>query len=312
MSPLFNRASTWVKNRFGRRIQKIPIDAGFSCPNRDGKFSDQGCFYCSNDSFSPFYSSPKLTITEQLQRGRAFYEKRYDCHSFFAYFQSYSCTYAPIETLRRSYLEAAGHEGVEGLIIATRPDCIDVQIVALLQEMAEKTFVRIELGVESFDDSVLAAMNRCHSVAAALKTIGLLRSADIPVCIHLISGLPGEKSDHMTKAAIAASASGVDMVKLHHLQIVKGSRLAELYTDSPARYHLYNLDEYIYRVCEFISHLAPEIYLERFISRVPVDRLIAPIFSGIDEAGFQRRLEKRLRELGQYQGAYFRAEAEGN
>ncbi len=303
MKPLFNRASSWVKTRFGQRIQKIPVDAGFSCPNRDGKLSDRGCLYCSNASFSPFYSTAQHAIADQLRDGREYYAKRYGCNRFFAYFQSYSCTYAPVEILRQKYLEAAAGQGIEGLIIATRPDCIDAGIIALLQEMADRTFIRLELGVESFDDAVLAGMNRCHETAAALKSINMLKSAGIPVCIHLISGLPGEKSDHMATAARAVSTSGADMVKLHHLQIVKGSRLEELYAKHPENYHLYSLDEYVDKVCEFIEHLSPDIYLERFVSRVPLDMLIAPVFSGIDEAGFQRRLEARLRELGLYQGS---------
>jgi len=303
MKPLFNRASTWVKNRFGQRIQKIPVNAGFSCPNRDGKLSDQGCLYCNNESFSPFYSTEKQTIADQLHHGREYYAKRYGCNRFFAYFQSYSCTYAPVETLRQKYLEAAAGEGIEGLIIATRPDCIDAEIVALLQEIAERTFVRLELGVESFDDAVLAGMNRCHGAAAALKSISMLKSAGIPVCIHLISGMPGEKDNHMGTAARAVSNSGADMVKLHHLQIVKGSRLAKLYAEHPENYHLYSLDEYLDKVCEFIANLSPAICLERFVSRVPLDQLIAPVFSGIDEAGFQRLLETRLRKLGLYQGS---------
>ncbi len=303
MKTMFNRASTWVKNRFGQRIQKIPVDAGFSCPNRDGRLSDQGCLYCSNASFSPFYSTARHTITEQLVQGREYYAKRYSCNRFFAYFQSYSCTYAPVETLRKKYLEAAGGEGIEGLIIATRPDCIDAEIVALLQEIAGQTFIRLELGVESFDDAVLTGMNRCHGAAEALKSINMLKSADIPVCIHLISGLPGEKADHMTTAARAVSNSGADMVKLHHLQIVRGSRLAGLYAANPENYHLYSLDEYVDKVCEFIVNLSPTIYLERFVSRIPLDQLIAPAFSGIDEAGFQRVLEDRLKSLGAYQGS---------
>lgn len=303
MSPLFNRASTWIKSRFGQRVQKIPIDAGFSCPNRDGNLSGQGCVYCSNQSFAPFYSDSQLAISEQLRRGREYYSRRYGCSIFFAYFQSYSCTYAPLETLRRKYLEAVGCEGIVGLVIATRPDCIDPGIIALLQELAERTFIRIELGVESFDDGVLATINRCHDSATSLQAIKHLHTAGIPVSIHLISGLPGERPDHMTRAARITSDSGADMVKLHHLQIVKGSRLASLYSEHPGHYHLYSLEQYIEKVCEFITNLSPGLYLERFISRVPPDQLVAPLFSGIDEAGFQRRLEQKLTELGLCQGA---------
>lgn len=300
---LYNRASTWIKQRFGGRIQKIPVDAGFSCPNIDGTLSDQGCLYCNNKSFAPFYSSSKLSITEQLQKGRAYFSARYNCQRFFAYFQSHSCTYASLEVLQQKYLEAAGFEGIEGLIIATRPDCINNEITNLLRDISQNTFVRIELGIESFDDKVLKSINRCHGAQTALNAIKTLKSADIPVSIHLISGLPGEQTDHMARAAKITSSSGADMVKLHHLQIVKGSRLADLYNLHPENYKLYTLDEYIDKVCEFIANLSPTVYLDRFISRIPVNQLIAPIFNGIDEAGFQRQLESRLCELNLYQGA---------
>lgn len=303
MHTLFNRASSWVKARFGTRIQKVAIDAGFSCPNLDGSLSDQGCLYCSNKSFSPFYTNPQLSISEQLHAGRRYYAARYGSHGFFAYFQSHSCTYAPVEILRSKYYEAAACEGIVGLIIATRPDCIDPEIIKLLQELSKTTFIRIELGVESFDDQVLCAINRCHSSAKALGAISLLRSAEIPVCIHLISGLPCEKPDQMIEAAKITSSSGADMVKLHHLQIVKGSRLAGLYQANPDQYDLHSLDEYLDKVCDFISYLAPEIYLDRFISRVPLNQLIAPIFNGVNEAGFQRMLENRLQKRNLYQGA---------
>jgi len=301
--PVFNRASTWVKARFGGRIQKIPVDAGFSCPNLDGTLSELGCLYCSNKSFSPFYSNAQLSITEQLQKGREYFAKRYGCQQFFAYFQSHSCTYAPLEILEKKYREAIRCAGIKGLIIATRPDCISKEITGFLQKLARDIFVRIELGVESFDDAVLTGINRCHNTETALNAINMLHSADIPVCIHLISGLPGELPDHMAKAARITSDSGADMVKLHHLQIVAGSRLAELYKIHPESYHLYTLNEYIDKVCEFIANLSPQIYLDRFIGRVPVNQLLAPMFKGIDEAGFQRLLENRLRERNLQQGA---------
>jgi radical SAM protein (TIGR01212 family) len=302
MKPLFNRASTWVKKRFGQRIQKIPIDAGFTCPNRDGKLSDQGCLYCSNRSFSPFYCNAQLSISEQLSQGRKYFANRYGCTRFFAYFQAYSNTYAPVETLRKKYQKATGCEGIAGLIIATRPDCVNDDVVNLLREIADKFFVRIELGVESFDDQVLANCNRCHDVKTSIEAITRLRKANLPLCTHLISGLPGEKSESMKIAAQMISSLGIDMVKLHHLQIIRGSLYSRAYLDNPASFSLHTLDGYIDEVCKFISYLAPDVYLDRFINRVPIDQLLAPVFDNIDEAGFQTRLEKRLQEIGMYQG----------
>lgn len=301
----YNRAAEWYKTKFGGRIQKIAIDAGFSCPNRDGTLSESGCIYCNNASFAPFYSNSLLSITEQLQKGSSFYQKRYQCQRFFAYFQSYSCTYAPIEILRKKYQEAAAFKGVEGLIIATRPDCLNEEIVNLLHEFSQKTYLRIEIGVESFDDRVLSAINRCHNATTAKNAIAMIRKKNIDVSAHLIFGLPEESSDCQIKTAEEIADSGANFVKLHHLQIVKNSRLAEMFSNNPENMKLHSMYSYLEVVASFIAHLPPEIAIERFINRVPPAQLIAPRWNDIDESYFQRFLIEKLKKQNLWQGAKF-------
>lgn len=302
---VYRRAAEWYKTRFGGRVQKIAIDAGFSCPNRDGTLSTAGCTYCNNDSFSPFYSNPFLSITEQLSAGAKFCQKRYQCQRFFAYFQSYSCTYAPLEILKQKYAEASDFKGVEGLIIATRPDCLTEEIVTLLQEISKKTYLRIELGVESFDDRVLAAVNRCHSAETAKNAIITMRKKGIDVSAHLIFGLPDESYDCAVTTAREIANSGANFVKLHHLQIVKNSRLANIIATDPQSIKLHTINSYLDAVAAFITHLPDEVAIERLINRVPPDQLIAPVWNNIDESSFQRLLIEKLKKQNLYQGAKF-------
>lgn len=300
---LFNYGSHWSRQRFGERVQKIPVDAGFSCPNRDGQLSSSGCIYCNNASFSPFYSSARQSISEQLQVGKDFFAKRYQCRRFLAYFQSFSGTYATIEVLRKKYNEALQFPGIEGLVIATRPDCINKTTIELLQELSIKAYIRIELGVESFDDKVLAAINRCHNSQASSDALNLLRHAGIETCIHLIFGLPAESSDCATAAAKAVSCSGAALVKLHHLQIVEGSQLADSCQNGKIDLRMHTLDSYLEEVTAFIASLDPSIYIERLINRVPAEHLIAPHWGKINESQFQKLLEERLAVKGLHQGA---------
>ena len=286
----FRPASDWTKEYFGKRIQKIPVDGGFSCPNRDGRYSSTGCIYCNNNSFSPFYTHDKKTITEQLEIGIDYFSKRYNCSDFFVYFQTYSGTYAPIDVLEKKYNEALKFSNIKGLIIATRPDCIDDSVIKLLLKIKNKTYIRVEIGVESFDDNVLKAINRCHDSKTAIDAINLLRKNEIDTSVHLIFGLPNESDNSAKEYGNILSDTGAEFVKLHHLQIVKGSRLEEIFNNNPDFVKLHSLDSYIVKIAEFLSYLAPEIYVERFINRVPPKMLIAPKFGDIDENRFSQML----------------------
>ena len=304
MNKLFNSASEWTKIYFGKRIQKVPIDGGFSCPNRDGKLSKEGCLYCNNKTFTPFYTNGKKSITDQLRSGIDFFSKRYKCDNFFAYFQTYSGTYAPIEILEKKYQEALKFPNIKGIIIATRPDCINPSVIDLLLKFKNKTYIRVEVGVESFDDNVLKAINRCHDSKTAISAIAMLRKAEIDTSVHLIFGLPNEPLNAAKIYARTLSEFRTNFVKLHHLQIVKGSRLAELYTNNSNCINLFNLNNYIERVAEFLSYLNKDIYVERFINRVPQDMLIAPKFGDINENMFTKILCEYMNKNSLFQGIY--------
>ena len=248
--PNFTSASDYYREKYGERIQKIPVNAGFSCPNRDGTLSFDGCSYCNNDSFSPFYTSTACSIVEQLEKGASFYAKRYNCRRFWAYFQSFSNTYSDVQNLHTKYSQALSLPFIEGLIIATRPDCINDSVVDLLKTFKKLTYIRVELGAESFDDDVLSAINRHHDVNTVFKAVKILKEAEIETCVHLIFGLPLEKRDSPKTSAEIVSELGVRFVKLHHLQIVKGSLLEQAYKNGSFNGKLHTAESYLDVLCE--------------------------------------------------------------
>ncbi|NCB45535.1 TIGR01212 family radical SAM protein [bacterium] len=291
--PNFNSASDYYREKYGERIQKIPVNAGFSCPNRDGTLSFDGCSYCNNDSFSPFYTSTACSIVEQLEKGASFYAKRYNCRRFWAYFQSFSNTYSDVQNLHTKYSQALSLPFIEGLIIATRPDCINDSVVDLLKTFKKLTYIRVELGAESFDDDVLSAINRHHDVSAVFKAVKILKEAEIETCVHLIFGLPLEKKDSPKTSAEIVSELGVRFVKLHHLQIVKGSLLEQAYKNGSFNGKLHTAESYLDVLCEFLTFLEEGVYIERLINRAPLNYLLAPIWGNVTESNFKKMLLKR-------------------
>ncbi|MGI6446295.1 MAG: TIGR01212 family radical SAM protein [Candidatus Ozemobacteraceae bacterium] len=291
--PNFNSASDYYREKYGERIQKIPVNAGFSCPNRDGTLSFDGCSYCNNDSFSPFYTSTACSIVEQLEKGASFYAKRYNCRRFWAYFQSFSNTYSDVQNLHTKYSQALSLPFIEGLIIATRPDCINDSVVDLLKTFKKLTYIRVELGAESFDDDVLSAINRHHDVNTVFKAVKILKEAEIETCVHLIFGLPLEKRDSPKTSAEIVSELGVRFVKLHHLQIVKGSLLEQAYKNGSFNGKLHTAESYLDVLCEFLTFLEEGVYIERLINRAPLNYLLAPIWGNVTESSFKKMLLKR-------------------
>jgi radical SAM protein (TIGR01212 family) len=287
-------ASEYYQETFGGRVQKIPVNAGFTCPNRDGTISAAGCSYCNNESFTPFYADAPKSITEQLNGGIDFFSKRYQINRFFAYFQAFSNTYAPVEVLRNKYAEALNHPKCEGLVIATRPDCLNHEVLALLQELSLKTHVKLELGIESFDDECLQAINRGHSAQVAGEALENLAKANLRVGVHLIFGLPREKAGAPFDAARILGSYEVLFVKLHHLQIVKGSTLAADYEKGSLAFSLLTLDGYLDRLEEFVRGLNRPIYVERLINRVPLGMLLAPRWGAVTESQVKKMLLERL------------------
>jgi len=301
----FNDYSSYFKRRFKERVQKISIDAGFSCPNRDGTKGLGGCTYCNNDTFNPFYCEPSKSVTEQLNEGIAFFEPKYKTQKYIAYFQAYSNTYGSLDLLKKLYEEALAHPKVIGLVIGTRPDCVDDEILDYLAELSKKYFVVIEYGIESTLDRTLELINRCHthqeSVDAILKTV----KRNIETGIHMIIGLPGESNEEIIAHAAKISKLPIKSLKLHQLQIVKSTVLAKQYAKDPKSIRLFQAEEYIDLIIEFLEHLNPNIIIERFISESPLDLLIAPHWKGLKNFEIVDKIDKKMKATGTYQGKYY-------
>ena len=257
--------------------QRIMVDGGFTCPNRDGTVGSGGCSYCRNDSFAPDYCRKTKSITEQLETGKRFFGQKYKNMEYIAYFQSYSCTYAPIEELRQKYEEALSVEGIKGLIIGTRPDCLQNDVLDLLEEFNDCTELTIEIGVESCHDHVLKRINRGHTYAQAEDAIRRTAARGIKVGVHVILGLPEETIEEMMQGAEMLSRLPIDFIKLHQLQILKGTRMAEDYKAHPEDFVVFpKAEDYVALVIEYRRHLRPDIKIERYVSSAPSDLVIAP------------------------------------
>jgi hypothetical protein len=288
-----------MKSRFGGPVFKVSVDAGFTCPNRDGTIGTSGCIYCNNDSFRPNSCHPALSIGEQINSGIGFIRKRYGVDKFLAYFQPYTNTYAPVGELERLYTEALVNPEVIGLAIGTRPDMIDDQKIGLLQSLAEKYFVLIEYGMQSIYDKTLQFMNRGHDYRTFLTALEMTRDRNVLIGAHIILGFPTETSEETLAMAGELSNLPVDFLKIHHLQVVRGTPLAVLYREKA--FHLFSYDEYIGFVTQFLERLSPRIVLQRLFAASPGNLLIAPLW---ERSGQQtiRDIERNLASKDTWQG----------
>lgn len=292
---------SYFRKLFDGRVQKLSVDGGFTCPNRDGSKGAGGCTFCNNRSFSPEYCRATLSIAEQIEEGKAFFRHKYTGQKYLAYFQSYSNTYASLEVLRARYEEALACRDVVGLVIGTRPDAVTEEVLAYIGELAQRMYVCVEYGVESANDEVLKRVNRGHTFAEAEEAIRQTAELGIRVGAHLIFGLPGETRESMLEGAVRVCDLPIDVLKLHQLQIIRGTRMAEEYAECPEAFRLYALEEYLDLVAEVISRIRPEVYLERFVNQAPEEYLVAPRW-GVKNFEFTAKLEKRLRERDVWQG----------
>jgi radical SAM protein (TIGR01212 family) len=288
---LYNNFGTWIRKQLPFRVQKITIDAGFTCPNRDGRISTGGCIYCNNASFNPSYCHRHKSVTEQLEEGKAFFSRKYPDMKYLAYFQAFTNTYAPLAHLKALYEEALSVKDVVGLVIGTRPDCVTEE---LLDYLAELPFILVEYGVESANDETLRRINRGHDFACSRRAIEMTAERGILTGAHIILGLPGEDAEESLRQAPIISSLPIDILKIHQLQVIRGTRLAEMYAKEP--FPLYSVDEYIELVARYISLLRKDIVLERFVSQAPADMLIAPRW-GLKNHEFTAKLNKYLEEL---------------
>lgn len=297
MGGYYNDFGTWIRGRFPDfRVQKISIDAGFSCPNRDGKISSGGCTYCDNRTFNPSYCDRRKSVTEQLLEGKAFFSRKYPDMKYLAYFQAYTNTYAKVEELKAMYEEALRVDDVVGIVIGTRPDCVSDELLDYLEELSRLTFVLVEYGIESANDDTLRRINRGHDFACCRNAVERTHARGILTGGHIIIGLPGEDAGESLRQAPIISSLPLDILKIHQMQIIKGTRLAQEYAEHP--FHVYTVDEYIDVIVRYIRLLRKDLVLERFVSQSPKDLLIAPKW-GLKNYEFTNLLNNKLKELCQ-------------
>lgn len=295
----YNDYGTWIRSKFPYKVQKISVDAGFSCPNRDGRIGSGGCIYCDNRTFNPAYCNSKHTIRQQLEEGKAFFARKYPEMKYIAYFQAYTNTYAPVDVLRDMYEEALDVDGVVGIAVGTRPDCVSESLLDYFEELNRRTFVVVEYGIESANDDTLRRINRGHTFDRARQAVEQTARRGITTGGHIILGLPGEDAAESIRQAKSISELRLDILKIHQMQVIRGTRLAEMYARQP--FHVYSVEEYIGLITEYIQHLRPDIVLERFVSQSPKDLLIAPQW-GLKNHEFTNLLVNHLRKTGARQG----------
>lgn len=287
----------FLRETFPFKVQKISIHAGFTCPNRDGNKGFGGCTYCNNQTFSPDYCHTDQSITDQLTAGVHFFSRKYPEMKYLAYFQAYTNTYGEIDVLKQKYEEALSYPGVVGLIVGTRPDCMPDELLDYFARLAEQHFILIEYGVESTLDRTLERINRGHTYAQSEDAIQRTAARGIYTGAHFILGLPGETREDILHHADVISSLPLTTLKLHQLQLIRHTRMAQEYAEHPEQFHLFSVDEYIDLVVDFIERLNPAIYLERFVSQSPKELLIAPDW-GLKNFEFTAKIDKKLQQRG--------------
>ena len=297
--------TSFVREKFGERVQKVSLNAGFTCPNKDGTKGVGGCTYCNNNTFNPEYCKPIKPIKKQIEEGIEFFSKKYKSQKYLAYFQAYTNTYAPLNDLRRMYEEALQHNNVIGLVIATRPDCIKDDVLDYLQILAQRGyFIKLEFGLESTNNRTLKIINRCQTHEDAINAFKRAKDRGLHLGAHLILGLPGETKEDMLVHATRVSELPIDTLKVHHLQIVKHTMMAYQFKNTPEMFTFMRLEEYIDLVVDFIELLNPNIIIERFFSESPASMLIYPKY-GLKNFEVKHLVEKRLEDRNTFQGRLF-------
>ena len=297
----YNELSVWFSKIFPFKVQKISLNAGFTCPNRDGSVGYGGCTYCNNQTFNPAYCRTEKSVTEQLEEGKQFFARKYPDMKYLAYFQAYTNTYGELQELKSKYEEALQVPDVVGIVIGTRPDCMPDELLNYLEELNRRTFLIVEYGVESTDNETLKRINRGHTFEVAEEAIRRTAERGIRVGAHIILGLPGETREMLIRQAELLSTLPLTTLKLHQLQLIKGTRMAAEYAENPTDFHLYTADEYIDLAIDYVEHLRPDIVLERFVSQSPKELLIAPDW-GLKNHEFTDKVKKRMRERDSFQG----------
>jgi len=299
----YNAFSAYQRSLYGERVQKVTVDAGFSCPNRDGTIAKGGCIYCNNESFNPGYNDARKSITRQILEGIEFLERRYKAHKFIVYFQPYTNTYAPLDTLKRYYEEAlSAHPHIVGLTIGTRPDCVDEAKIAYLERLAKQYDITIEYGLESISDATLKKINRGHNVQAYVDALEITRNRGIKICTHMIFGFPWEDEALWLESADWLSYQPFDFLKVHQLHVVKHTALAALYKKEP--FSMLTPEAYLTLIVRFLERLNPRIVIQRLFGEAPPKTLIAPHWN-LRNYVLLDRLDEELERQNTWQGRLF-------
>lgn len=291
----------FLSAQFPYKVQKISLNAGFTCPNRDGSKGHGGCTYCNNQSFSPGYGKPTKSISEQLSDGITFFSHKYPEMKYLVYFQSYTNTYDTLDSLISKYEEALSYPNVVGLIVGTRPDCMPTQLLDYFEMLRKKIFVMVEYGVESTLNRTLERVNRQHTYEESAEMICETARRNIITGAHVILGLPGETREEILSHADKLSQLPLTALKIHQLQIIRGTAMAKEFYLLPESFHLFELDEYVDLCIDFAERVKPEIYIERFTSQSPKNLLIAPAW---DQKNYvvREKIIKRFQERESWQG----------
>ncbi len=299
----FNSYAEYFKKLFGGRVQKISVDAGFTCPNRDGSKGKGGCTFCSNDAFNPSYCHPQKSVKQQIEEGIEFHKKRYRrAKNYLVYFQAYTNTYLPIASLEKLYSEALSCEGVVGLVIGTRPDCINMEIIQLLKKLQQSAYIMLEFGVESVYNETLVRVNRGHDFEQSKEAIELATSFGIPCGGHFIFGLPHETRQQMLDSIAVINKLPLQSIKFHQLQIFVNTVMANEFKTEPASFQLFGMEEYIDFIVEVTERLNPAFMIERFAGEVPPRFLVSSAWSNVRYDNVLVQIENKLAFLNTFQG----------
>ena len=301
-TPYYCDYGTWIRSRFPFRVQKISVDAGFTCPNRDGHISTGGCIFCNNRTFNPSYCDSRHSISQQLEEGKRFFARKYPDMKYLAYFQAYTNTYDSLARLQALYEEALSVDDVVGLVIGTRPDCVSDELLDYLSALNQRTFLIVEYGIESANDSTLQFINRGHTFEQSREAISRTHQRGILTGGHIILGLPGEDAEESIRQASLISALDLDILKIHQMQVIRGTALEKIYEQKP--FYIYTPEEYIKLIARYIQHLRKDLVLERFVSQSPEELLVAPHW-GLKNYEFTNLLVNYLRQHHIRQGQLF-------
>lgn len=302
MKKRYNSYHDHLREKFGSRVHKVSVDMGFTCPNRDGTVAQGGCVYCNNDSFVPPYARARYSMDFQIKHGIEYLRKRYKAEKFIIYFQAYTSTYGEAEELERMYRESLRYDGVVGLAVGTRSDCIDEEKITIFENLAKDHDVTIEYGIESIYDKTLEFMNRGHDYQSVLDAIEITKGRGIQIGTHIIVGMPTETREEMLNMADEISTLGIDTFKIHNLHIIKNTQLERMYKEK--QFDLFTYEQYLDFIVEFLERLHPDIMLERLFTDTPRDLLIAPRWTQRHNEiiyGIEQELEKK----GTFQGRNF-------